>query len=120
MKPLKLGHVHLKVRDLARSTKFYTELLGLRVEEQVGNYAFLTDGVLHHVIALQALGSQAAPPAVRSIGLYHVAFEVASSSELSTVLQLLNSGGSSTPSWTTGSPLRPISKIPMATAWRST
>ena len=90
MKPLKLGHVHLKVRDLARSTKFYTELLGLRVEEQVGNYAFLTDGVLHHVIALQALGSQAAPPAVRSIGLYHVAFEVASSSELSTVLQLLN------------------------------
>jgi catechol 2,3-dioxygenase len=76
MIPLKLGHVHLKVRDLDRSVAFYTELLGLSVTEQVGNYAFLGDGNLHHVVALQGLGIDAPRPARDVTGLYHVAFEV--------------------------------------------
>ena len=39
----KIGHAHLKVRDLQRSIDFYTRFLGLEVTEVVGNlYAFLT------------------------------------------------------------------------------
>src|SRR5690349_11407037 len=73
----KIGHAHLKVRDLQRSIDFYTRFLGLNVTEVVGNhYAFLTAGTYHHEIALQNVGSGAPQPPSRGTGLYHVAFEV--------------------------------------------
>ena len=73
----KIGHAHLKVRDLQRSIDFYTRFLGLDVTEVVGNhYAFLTAGTYHHEIALQNVGSDAPQPPARGTGLYHVAFEV--------------------------------------------
>jgi catechol 2,3-dioxygenase len=78
MAGMRLGHAHLKVRNLAVSIPFYTEVFGLRVIEQVGNhYAFLTDGKVHHAIALQSVGSGAPGPLRGEVGLYHVAFEVA-------------------------------------------
>ncbi|MFZ4507957.1 MAG: VOC family protein [Fimbriimonas sp.] len=82
MKPLRLGHIHLKVRDLDRSIQFYQEILGLNVTEQVGSFAFLSDGKIHHSLALQALGLEARPPTPFSVGLYHVAFEVDTAAEL--------------------------------------
>ena len=73
----KIGHAHLKVRDLQRSIDFYIRFLGLDVTEVVGNhYAFLTAGTYHHEIALQNVGSDAPHPPARGTGLYHVAFEV--------------------------------------------
>ncbi|HLH62122.1 MAG TPA: VOC family protein [Ktedonobacteraceae bacterium] len=73
----KIGHAHLKVRNLQRSIDFYTRFLGLRVTEQVGNaYVFLTGGAFHHEIALQNVGSNAPQPPSHGTGLYHVAFEV--------------------------------------------
>jgi len=73
----KIGHAHLKVRDLRRSIDFYTRFLGLEVTEVVGNhYAFLTSGACHHEIALQNVGPDAPHPPARGTGLYHVAFEV--------------------------------------------
>jgi catechol 2,3-dioxygenase len=73
----KIGHAHLKVRDLQRSIDFYTRFLGLHVTEIVGNhYAFLTTGTYHHEIALQNVGPDAPRPPARGTGLYHVAFEV--------------------------------------------
>ena len=73
----KIGHAHLKVRDLQRSIDFYTRFLGLKVTEIVGNhYAFLTAGTYHHEIALQNVGSDAPHPPTNGTGLYHVAFEV--------------------------------------------
>lgn len=72
----RIGHVHLKVRDLAQSEAFYQQFLGMTVRERVGNLSFLSGGSLHHEIALQALGSNAPVPAPRSVGLYHTAFEV--------------------------------------------
>jgi catechol 2,3-dioxygenase len=73
----KIGHAHLKVRDLQRSIDFYTRFLGLEVTEVVGNhYAFLTAGTYHHEIALQNVGPDAPQPPARGTGLYHVAFEV--------------------------------------------
>ncbi len=73
----KIGHAHLKVRDLQRSIDFYTHYIGLDVTEVVGDhYAFLTGGTFHHEIALQNVGANAPHPPARGTGLYHVAFEV--------------------------------------------
>lgn len=73
----KIGHAHLKVRDLARSVAFYTRFLGMRVTEQVDErYVFLTGGHFHHEIALQRVGAMAPSPPANGTGLYHVAFEV--------------------------------------------
>lgn len=81
MTPLKLGHIHLKVRNLEHSIQFYQNVAGLVVTDQIGSYAFLTtDASIHHTLALQALGPHAAVPQSGSVGLYHVAFEVDSES----------------------------------------
>ena len=74
---MKIGHAHLKVRDLDRAIDFYTRFLGMHLTERVDNhYAFLTSGPLHHEIALQRVGPNAPRPPVHGTGLYHVAFEV--------------------------------------------
>ena len=73
----KIGHAHLKVRNLDRAIDFYTHYLGMHETERVDNqYAFLTGGSFHHEIALQRVGEQAPQPPAHGTGLYHVAFEV--------------------------------------------
>ncbi|HEU5438276.1 MAG TPA: VOC family protein [Ktedonobacterales bacterium] len=73
----RIGHAHLKVRDLDRSIAFYTRFLHMREQERVDDaYAFLTGGDLHHEIALQNVGPNAPSPSAHGTGLYHVAFEV--------------------------------------------
>jgi catechol 2,3-dioxygenase len=72
-----LGHAHLKVRDLARSVAFYTRFFDLRVTEEIpGAFVFLSGGPVHHELALQQVGPDAAPPNPYGVGLYHIAFEV--------------------------------------------
>ncbi|MFC6826505.1 VOC family protein [Halopelagius fulvigenes] len=75
--PSKLGHVHLKVRDIDRAVAFYRDVVGLSVAERYVNYAFLTFGDHHHDVALQAVGPEASGPGM-GVGLYHAAFEVPS------------------------------------------
>ena len=81
----RIGHAHLKVRDLAHTIEFYTRFLDLELVEQVGDqYAFLTGqapagwhgGAFHHEVALQSVGPDAPAPLPQGTGLYHVAFEV--------------------------------------------
>ncbi|HLX40426.1 MAG TPA: VOC family protein [Ktedonobacteraceae bacterium] len=73
----KIGHAHLKVRNLDRAVDFYTRYMGMHETERVGkHYAFLTSGAFHHEIALQQVGENAPRPPAHGTGLYHVAFEV--------------------------------------------
>lgn len=80
----KLGHVVLNVRDIERSARFYTQVLGFQVsdvypEEMVpGGMVFLRCNPDHHGIAL--VGSLEAEAA--NIELNHLAFEVASLDEV--------------------------------------
>ena len=72
---MRVGHVHLKVADLARSLAFYQGVLGLDITQRVGDSAaFLSAGGYHHHIGLntwESLGGSAPPPG--TTGLYHVA-----------------------------------------------
>ncbi|PSQ04149.1 biphenyl-2,3-diol 1,2-dioxygenase [Halobacteriales archaeon QS_4_69_31] len=86
--PHLVGHVHLKVRDLAPAVDFYTGVLGLGVTEYQGRYAFLSWGERHHDVALQAVGAGADGPG-SGVGLYHAAFEVATPDALATVHERL-------------------------------
>src|SRR5260370_7230675 len=73
----KIGHAHLKVRDLGRSVAFYSRYLALHETERVGDaFAFLTGGAFHHEIALQRVGMGAPQPPANATGPSHVPFEV--------------------------------------------
>lgn len=91
---MRIGHVHLKIRNLQQSVAFYRRYLGLEVTEQVGEaMAFLSAGDRHHELALQEVGSAAASPRRRDVGLYHVAFEVPDQTALADTFRKLTAGG---------------------------
>ncbi len=93
---MRIGHVHLKVRDLERSEQYYKVLLGASETDRVnGVFSFLTLGQAHHDIALQEVGADAPLPEQGGVGLYHTAFEVDSAAELlkaTNTLEALNTG----------------------------
>ncbi|MBI3260887.1 VOC family protein [Candidatus Berkelbacteria bacterium] len=91
---MKLGHVHIKVRDIKRAEEFYTKLLGFRVTERFEDqYVFLAFDKAHHDLALKNVGPDASMPPHDSIGLYHFALEVASENELKILYKKLKQNG---------------------------
>lgn len=83
-----LAHVVLYVRDLKRSSEFYTDIVGLtRVGPLFNNRAAaFTGGRTHHELLLIEVGAAPGPLQGRRIGLYHIGWCVGSSlDELRTV-----------------------------------
>lgn len=72
---VRIGHVHLKVTDIARSLGFYRDVLGFEVTQRYGQQAvFLSAGGYHHHIGLNTWESAGgSPPPPGATGLYHVA-----------------------------------------------
>lgn len=72
---VRIGHVHLKVSDLARALEFYNGVLGFGVTQRYGASAvFLAAGNYHHHIGLNIWESEGgSPPAPGTTGLYHTA-----------------------------------------------
>jgi catechol 2,3-dioxygenase len=59
-----MGHVHLKVADIAETVAFYRDVLGLAVMAQIGAQAvFLSAGGYHHHVGANTWESAGAPPA---------------------------------------------------------
>jgi len=95
VKVSKLGHVGIAVRDIDRSVKFYTDVLGLRLtemfrydENQMGHGravlsgAFVRSGTDHHCLSIFTLRRAIEPPAEHHFGLHHIAFEMSTSDDL--------------------------------------
>ncbi len=70
-----IGHIHLKVSDLERAVKFYTEVIGFDISTRLGTQAaFLAFGGYHHHLGLNTWESQGgSAPLPNHTGLYHFA-----------------------------------------------
>ncbi len=71
----RIGHVHLKVADLARALDFYCGVLGFSLKQRYGRQAaFVAAGDYHHHIGLNTWESEGgSPPPPGTTGLFHLA-----------------------------------------------
>jgi catechol-2,3-dioxygenase len=86
--PIKLsriGHTAVRVRDIERSKKWYTEVMGFRVEEQDPEHGGLfmsvgrddvEEGHMFDVVQVDDPATAAAPPDRNQVGVAHVAIKV--------------------------------------------
>jgi len=92
----KLGHIVLRVRELERSERFYTGVLGLRKTGEIpGVMAFFTtqDNADSHDLALMRLGPDAPDANPQAVGLYHFAYQVPSEEALADAYRTLKEAG---------------------------
>ncbi len=73
-----MGHVHLRVSDLAAAEAFYRDVLGFDVMARLGgSAAFLSRAGYHHHVGLNTWESRGAPaPPAGALGLRHVTFHL--------------------------------------------
>jgi catechol-2,3-dioxygenase len=94
-----MNHAVLYVRDARRQQRFYSDVLGFSsiVEEPGGQYVFMRapDSLNHHDIAFFSIGDQAGPSeaGMRTVGMYHIAWEVRSLDELDEMRRRLAAAG---------------------------
>jgi catechol-2,3-dioxygenase len=92
----KLGHVVLKVRDLARAEAFYTSVVGLRVTGRLpGRMVFfgVPGNEASHDLGVWQVGPDALPPDPKQVGLFHVAWQVERPEDLETLYRDLLARG---------------------------
>ena len=84
VKPKSLGHVVLRVRELARAESFYTKILSLDVQAKIDDkMVFLTSNTeSSHELALLEIGKDAQGPNPDGVGLYHTAWRYSTLEEL--------------------------------------
>jgi catechol 2,3-dioxygenase len=79
-----VGHVHLQVADIDRTTRFYSEALGLDLIARMGAYAafFSSNGYHHHIGANTWNSRNGAPASHDRAGLDRIVFRVPDPDEL--------------------------------------
>jgi catechol-2,3-dioxygenase len=100
MKIARLNHAVLFVSDLDRALSFYKGVMGFEVmaTEPRANAAFLRapESDNHHDLGLFGLGEMAAPKQRGSVGLYHLAWQVATIDDLAAARSALIEAGALT------------------------
>lgn len=89
LRPIRLGHAVIKVKDLEAAERFYVDLLGFELANKYPTMFFFRLGGDHHTLAVLQVGEDAAPPVENQVGLYHLAFQVESLEALRGVYRLL-------------------------------
>jgi catechol 2,3-dioxygenase len=86
-----IGHIHLKVADLDRAIRFYRDVLGFELQQQLGDQAaFLSAGGYHHHIGLNTWESRGgSPPPRGTTGLFHAAIRYPTRMALADALRRL-------------------------------
>jgi catechol 2,3-dioxygenase len=96
IRPERIGHVVIKVRDLERSAKFYTEVMGLQIMKMERGFKmgfFASNGRDHHEIAAMEVGPDAPVPAPHALGLSHIAFRLRDEVHLRAAYEDLKANG---------------------------
>jgi catechol 2,3-dioxygenase len=94
VQPMQLGHANIRVRDVERSEKFYTEVLGLHVTHRRGGTVFLSAREHSHELAIRGIGTDAPGPADNNqVGTNHFAWEMASFEDLQAMYRHLKAKG---------------------------
>ena len=95
IKPRKLGHLVIRVRDVQRSEEFYTKILGLEVKHRArGTMVFFrSNHEVDHDLAISQIGEDAAGPDPDRVGLYHMAWELAGMDELKDAYKVVVDNG---------------------------
>ena len=73
-----LGHIVLYVKDLQRSTEFYTDIVGLSLLGKTfnGKAAVLSGGSTHHELMLINVDNAPPPLQGKRLGLYHSGWKI--------------------------------------------
>ena len=96
----RMNHAVLYVRDARRQQRFYADVLGFAtvVEDPDGGFVFMRgpDSPNHHDIAFFTIGADAQPSDAgsRTVGMYHIAWEVGSLEQLAEMRDRLAAAGS--------------------------
>jgi catechol-2,3-dioxygenase len=93
-----LNHAVLYVRDAARSAAFYGDVFGFQPVAQFPGAVFLRakESTNHHDLGLFSVGPDAPGPEPGRVGLYHLAWEVDSVTDLATARDTLRAAGAYT------------------------
>jgi catechol-2,3-dioxygenase len=96
----RLNHAVLFVRDVDRASAFYRDVFGFEEMERPAGMraAFMRSpiGGNHHDLGLFEVGANAAKPPRGSVGLYHLAWEVATIEDLAAAAGSLSEAGAMT------------------------
>ena len=95
VKPKRLGHLVLRVRDLDRSERFYADALGLETTGKIpGTMVFMSAAAeSSHELALMSVAPDAPGPEQDRAGLYHFAWEMESFQDLKNAYQEMKQKG---------------------------
>ena len=92
------GHLVLRVKDLERSKRFFTDIMGLKLTGDNGKKMLFFSSDFeanHHMLAIVQAGPGEAPepdPA-RQIGMHHVAYELPSFADLKEAYRIFKGNG---------------------------
>ncbi|MBL8379568.1 MAG: VOC family protein [Burkholderiales bacterium] len=98
IKPRKLGHLVLAVRDIHKSVAFYTEVLGLTVSDWISDQmCFLRAGSDHHDLALAQIPKDSPDiddlPRYSRPGMEHFSYLVDSVDDMEEAVEVLRARG---------------------------
>lgn len=91
---LRMGHVHLHVRDIPDTVAFYRDRLGLHVTADLGSAVFFAAGDYHHHVGANVWRGTGIPAQREgAIGLRHWTIELASADRVAAVRERLTAAG---------------------------